>query len=194
MALYLFDVDGTLVRSFMREGPGGARPEYHLVEVLPGRIDRLRELIDEGHHLALVSNQGGVAMGYQTPQEVCQKLTAVWDALGLTDVGWADRVIACAPDAQRAPDGLPIDVDPSAVPFAYVAFTHPEARLDRWRQRDMWRKPGGGMIEAAMLDRGAPTAGTVYVGDMETDVQAAVAAGVAYCDATVFFGTGDDGP
>jgi histidinol phosphatase-like enzyme len=187
--LFLFDIDGTLVRSFMREGGGGASQAYDLVEILPGRRERLDALRAEGHHLALVTNQGGVAFGYQTATQVLAKIGRVADAAGLMPT-WicSGPRLAWTIDGFRIADRLARDVAP---PFAYVSFDHPKAHDAMFLSRpdDDWRKPGPGMIQQARADYGTILSHIVFVGDMDTDRQAAEAAGVLYMDAAEFFGT-----
>jgi HAD superfamily hydrolase (TIGR01662 family) len=175
--LYLFDIDGTLIRSFMREGGGGASQAYDLVEVLPGRRERIEALRGRGHHVALVTNQGGVAFGYQTLDQVLDKMGRVLVALGLSD----------------EPAGFPFCIGSSAdirPRLLYMSLGHPNARIPLWRNvgYDDWRKPGGGMLRKAMADHAHPPDLTVFVGDMDSDRLAAEHAGVPYSDAESFFG------
>jgi HAD superfamily hydrolase (TIGR01662 family) len=179
--LYLFDIDGTLVRSFMREGGGGVSRAYDLVEMLPGRRDRIQALEADGHDIALVTNQGGVAFGYQTLDQVLDKMGRVLDALGLL----ATPI-----------DGFALCVGPNAAPGAkllYLSLHHPQATIEQWRTGvaddwAIWRKPGGGMLLKAIADRQGSAETTVFVGDMDSDRAAADAAGVRYQDAAEFFG------
>lgn len=159
MTLYLFDLDGTLIRSFMREGHANA---YDNVEVLPYRRQRLAELRGAGHRLAGVTNQGGVAFGYQTEQQVMDKMQRIVDALGM-------------------PRGdFPV----------YVCFAHPKATVDGYADPEECerRKPQPGMLFEAMRNADTSPEGTVFVGDMESDRQAAELAGTRYVDAEDFFG------
>lgn len=170
--LYIFDFDGTLIRSFMREEAGKHGTElkadvYDVVEVLPGRAEALRRLLTvEGHALAAATNQGGVAFGYQTVGQVALKMERVVEALGLQ------------------PYEMPV----------YVCHHHPKATADPDHWRDpagcQRRKPAPGMLLEAMNDLGFSTRQTVYVGDMDTDKLAAGAAGIAYVDAEEFFAEG----
>lgn len=171
MSLYLFDIDGTLIRSFMREG--GQAEDYGLVEVLPKRRSALDALRAAGHSVALVTNQGGVAFGYQTKGEVAHKLGRVLTALGLPGEA---RCIAGRP-RRRPPPSL------------YVSLVHPKAKDPAYRcdAGDDWRKPGGGMIRQAMRDHSAWPEATKFIGDMDSDRLAAGATGVRYQDAGEFF-------
>lgn len=77
--LYIFDLDGTLISSYMRN-PGRVYNEWH---VLPGRQERLAALLQEGHIVGIATNQAGVAFGYVTEAQVEAKIAAALIALGL---------------------------------------------------------------------------------------------------------------
>lgn len=162
--LYAFDVDGTLVRGFLRDD--GTVAPYEQVEVLPGRLGRIEELtLNPGARFALVTNQAGVAFGYQTVEQVYAKLGAVVAAFDL----FRTR------------------------PFSvHVAFHHPKAKIAKWwcaEGSEMFerRKPGPGMLLEAMGRHKADTETTWFVGDMGSDEVAAWHAGVRYIDAEEFF-------
>jgi D-glycero-D-manno-heptose 1,7-bisphosphate phosphatase len=172
VTLFLFDMDGCLVRSYLREGAPRTPENYALVEVLSGRREKLERLRADGHIVAIVTNQGGVAFGYQTQHEVYEKLATVLDELGLPVA-----VCGTPPPNMAAPR------------CAYVSFGHPKATVKRWLvpPEDDWRKPGGGMLRQAMTDYGATPEDTVFIGDMDSDRAAAKAAGVRYVDVEEFF-------
>ena len=60
----------------------------------------------------------------------------------------------------------------------YFAPTHPEHALGRYRVDSPDRKPGPGMLLRAAADLGLDLAASALVGDRETDIRAAHAAGV----------------
>lgn len=164
--LYLFDIDGTLIRSFLREGD--AEHDYDDVELLPRRNEAIADLIasngSEYVGFGLVTNQAGVAMGYQTVEQVHAKLAVVVRKLGFFD-------------------GCPFSI--------HVCFYHPEAKLEEWRMDPCpRRKPGPGMIREAIDAHRVLPAKTLFVGDLDSDREAAEAAGVAYRDAGWFFEDG----
>lgn len=154
--LYIFDLDGTLIRSFLREG--APRGDFDLVEVLPGRLDVLRELRADGAHIAYATNQGGVAFGYQTKEQVVQKMDRVREAL------------ECGPDE-----------------LLMVAYGHPFGRVPFYTYDDRRRKPHPGMILEAMRFWGVDAYHTTMVGDRPSDRMAANHAGVRYRDVSEFF-------
>ncbi|MBA3872579.1 MAG: HAD-IIIA family hydrolase [Anaerolineae bacterium] len=69
-----------------------------------------------------------------------------------------------------------------------VCVTHPNGKTKSARRESRFRKPSGGMIEYLMDAFGVSKADTVYIGDMDSDQQAAEAAGVAFEWAKDFFG------
>lgn len=159
--LWLFDVDGTLVESFLRAG--APRSDYDRVQPLPGRRAKLAELRAAGGVVALVTNQAGVSHGYQTETQVHMKMRVVKSCLGL-------------------PQETPV--------FVCFAHPTKPAECGREFDR-AWdpgrRKPSGRMLEDAMELYGARPEWTAFIGDMDTDLAAARNAGVAYYDAEEFF-------
>ncbi len=99
----------------------------------------------------VITNQAGIARGYYTEQ----------DFLRLTD--WMCAVF-CA-------EGVVIDK-------VYFCPFHPESGVGVYKIDSIYRKPGPGMILQAAKEFGVDLAKSVLVGDMETDIQAGIAAGV----------------
>lgn len=156
--LHLFDFDGTLVEGYLDR----ADKDYHVVEVLPGRPERLARLLAAGHTIGIVTNQGGVAWGFVTEADWERKIAAALVALGLPA---ATPVAVCFADA-RAKD--PRYTDPAAC-----------AR----------RKPSGAMIrELVAAHPAAATDGVRFVGDRPEDERAARDAGAPFAWAHEFFG------
>lgn len=159
MGLYMFDLDGTLIRSFLREGD--REHDYDDVEVLPQRRARLSMLAELGVSFAIVTNQAGIAMGYQTVDQMWRKMGLVVSEFE----GFYGR------------------------PFSFhVCAHHPKARLEEWRQDPCpRRKPAPGMLEEAIMRHRVAVARAVFIGDMDSDRAAAEAAGVDYVDAGDYF-------
>lgn len=157
--LYGFDVDGTLIQSYMDDpSPSTAFPHVH---VLPGRVERLRHLLSIGAKIAFITNQAGVAFGYQTVDETRNKLREVRRQL----------------------------VPSSACVSMHIAFGHPESNDPQYKALAAIhrRKPHPEMLLEAMGGWSVAPHRTVYVGDLSTDRQFAANAGVAYIDAEDFF-------
>lgn len=156
--LYLFDLDGTLITSYM-DNPN---KEYDVWEALPGRRETLPRLEGgEINKIAIVTNQAGVAFGFIDEQTAWDKAYSAVIAVGLRPD--YVRVYACF----AHPKGRPPYNDPAEV-----------AR----------RKPSGAMIREAMRDYPEHAAlGVLYVGDREEDYEAAKDAGVPFQWAHIFF-------
>lgn len=105
-----------------------------------------------GWHVFVVSNQSGVARGLYTEDEVQALMGWMADEIRLYG-GTIDDVRIC--------------------PF------HPEGTVPAYRRDSDWRKPGPGMILNLMADWELSPAHCVLVGDQDTDMHAAHAAGIA---------------
>lgn len=185
--LLILDVDGTLVEPF-----DGA-------EFLPGVLDRLKHLKATSDRIgvqllvALATNQGGV--GYRETLESSPDPKAR---------GLAENY----PDAGDVYERLEKVLDPIQVIFgdnvtALVSYAYqgnhvwnPSARNDDEAVKNQlywfswsksWRKPGAGMIKFAMSQASVSAQDVVMVGDSQSDEEAALAAGVAFRSAKVFF-------
>jgi D-glycero-D-manno-heptose 1,7-bisphosphate phosphatase len=127
----------------------GSRDRFDWVD---GALEAIRWATEAGWHVFVVTNQSGVARGLYSEQAVCSLLR--WMA------------------GQARAAGGTID-DVRFCPF------HPQAVLDAYRRDHPWRKPLPGMlldlIEVWELDPRR----AVLIGDQETDMRAAAAAGVA---------------
>ncbi|MBV9734729.1 MAG: HAD-IIIA family hydrolase [Acidisphaera sp.] len=126
----------------------GSRDRF---EWMPGAIAAVRLATEAGWHVLVVTNQSGVGRGH-------------YDEAAVRDLhAWM------AEQARRA--GGTID-DVRYCPF------HPEASIAAYRRVSDWRKPEPGMILDLLrvweLDPGR----CLLVGDKQTDLQAAAAAGV----------------
>ena len=159
--LYLFDLDGTLISSYMDRDDRA----FDTWQVLPGRIARLARLRADGHQIGIVTNQAGVAFGHVTEAQVASKLIAALTALQLP---LATPVRVCyaheqAPLAQYR--------DP-----AELARRKPEGTM---------------LEELKALRPAQAAQGVAYVGDRDEDRQAAANADVDFYWADSFFGGAD---
>jgi D-glycero-D-manno-heptose 1,7-bisphosphate phosphatase len=152
--LLLLDRDGTLNSSLGSRPPN--RPDE--VDLLPGVAARLREYVARGWRLVVVTNQGGIAYGYQTlPQ------------------AWATH--------QAVLDALPVSVDAS-----YLCPHHPKGTVPAFARDCPFRKPAPGAVLDALERFGSDPEACLMIGDQDTDRQAATAAGVPFVWARDFFG------
>ena len=157
--LYLFDLDGTLISSYM-DNPGRT---YDLWKVLPGRRERLAELREAGHALGIATNQAGVAFGHVTEAEVMARIAKVLRSLEL-------------------PEDTPVEAcfgHPNSPKMHYRSKELVECRKPRGT---MLRRLID-RVESAHPSR------TVYVGDRPEDRQAASDASVEFVWAEEFFGS-----
>ncbi len=148
-------MDGTLISSYM-DTP---HRRYATWQVLPGRTDMLRTLREQGHRVAIATNQAGVAFGHVTESQVARKIDAVLAALSL----------------------------PADTPVA-MCMAHPHAKAYRYRNpvEVARRKPSGAMLRELMETVGIHE-GVVYVGDQPDDRRAARDARVSFQLADDFF-------
>ena len=152
--LYLFDLDSTLIAGYMDGG------DYSHVEALPGRIEKLAALRQAGHAVGIVTNQGGIAFGYNSEGDFEAKLAKSLQALGLA----------------------------ANTPYR-VCYHHPKASLDQYRDEAgcARRKPSGAMIKELMQELGYSANQTMFIGDRPEDEQAADDAGVGFAWEREFF-------
>lgn len=155
MKSIFFDLDGTLIRGYLDR----ADKNYHAIDVLPRRREILADLIRQGITIGIVTNQGGIAFGYNSEADFATKLAGALDALGLPST---TVVAVCFSDVRGAsPYNSPLDA----------------AR----------RKPSGSMIEELMKQCGTGPLDTIFVGDRPEDEDAAINAGCRFEWAMDFF-------
>jgi histidinol-phosphate phosphatase family protein len=148
------DRDGTLNRS-MGDRPPNRPGEVELLESVALKLHHYAAL---GWRIVIVTNQGGVAFGYQTESQARATHQAVLDA-------------------------LPVEVDAS-----YLCPHHPEGTIPRYAIACPNRKPAPGAILDALARFRARPQDCLFVGDRESDRQAAEAAAVPFAWARDFFG------
>ncbi|WP_158930359.1 HAD-IIIA family hydrolase [Acidisphaera sp. S103] len=127
----------------------GSRDRFEWVD---GALDAIRYATQAGWHVFVVTNQSGVARGLYTED-------AVRDLLD-----WMAGQVRAA--------GGTID-DARFCPF------HPDGTVDAYRQVHPWRKPLPGMLLDLIRRWELDPNRAVMIGDQETDMRAAAAAGVA---------------
>ena len=122
------------------------------LEWLPGAVEAVRLLNDAGYRVIVVTNQAGVARGHYREADVQRFHAAMAQAL--------------------AAHGAWIDA------FHYCPH-HPEAVLEHYRCADHPdRKPNPGMLLNAIREHAINPAASFLVGDQDSDVAAARAAGI----------------
>lgn len=171
--LYLFDLDGTLISGYL-DNPDKA---YHRWHVLPGRVEKLRELLGGGNSIAVITNQGGVAFGFVGLDTMRDKLI--------------DAVRACGIARNLRMVIGPISAEPQyeGTVTIYVCF-HDTRGIDPFTDPDYAarRKPSPAMLHEAIADYpNAAAVGVLMVGDRPEDEEAAKRAGVSFQWAHAFF-------
>jgi histidinol-phosphate phosphatase family protein len=152
--LLFLDRDGTLNRSLGRRPPN--HPEE--IELLPGVAPKLHRTAALGWRIVIVTNQGGVAFGYQTEAQAQATHQALLDT-------------------------LPVTVDAS-----YLCPHHPEGTDRRYAMACPNRKPAPGAIQDALARFQSRPQDCLFVGDQDSDHLAAQAAQVPFQWAWEFFG------
>jgi D-glycero-D-manno-heptose 1,7-bisphosphate phosphatase len=122
------------------------------LEFTPTAVEAIRLLNQSGYHVLVVTNQSGVARGLY----------------GLAEV----EAFHAHMNAALGERGAHIDA------FYHCPY-HPDGRVPEFAIEHEDRKPAPGMILRAMREWHADPARSFLVGDNQSDLQAAVAAGIA---------------
>jgi len=122
-------------------------------EFVDGIFELCREAKRLGFLIFVVTNQAGIGRGYYTEK----------DFLNLTD--WMREVFR--------EEGAPIDK-------VYFCPTHPEHGIGRYKVESHYCQPGPGMILKAAEQVDVALAGSVWVGDTESDIAAGLTAKVGF--------------
>ncbi len=177
MGLVMLDLDGTLVEDAIveLENPESSKgftlgrrqhEMYPEPTLKPNVYERLKQLAEDGDRFAIVTNQGGVALGYHTQAEVYARIAKT---CALLSMFW----------------GQPFSV--------HVAFCMPNGYVPGFKGDD-GRKPAKKMLRDALVvhyedgDSEHVRQRAVMVGDRGEDAEAAGAAGVVFEPAEIFFG------
>jgi rfaE bifunctional protein nucleotidyltransferase chain/domain len=120
-------------------------------EFMPGAVEAMRRLQNAGYELVIVTNQSGIARGYYTEQQY-QQLSGFMLAK-LTGLGVKIAGILHCPH-------------------------HPNGVIPEFSINCDCRKPAPGMIERAARELGLSLPDSMLIGDKDSDISAARAAGV----------------
>jgi D-glycero-D-manno-heptose 1,7-bisphosphate phosphatase len=118
--------------------------------LLPGAAAAIRQLNEAGTPVVIVTNQGGIALGYLTEDDLAaihQRMAELLAAEG----AHVDAVYSC--------------------PY------YPNGTIPKYAKDSPDRKPGTGMLERARDDLGIDLRTSYLVGDATTDILAGLRAG-----------------
>lgn len=136
-------------------------PNY--MQLLPGARESLVRLRAKGFAIIIITNQGGIARGGGTIQDI----DACHDALRtLLPLDHADSTLAPHPVAHTLIDAC------------YSAPHHPQGSVERFADEHPWRKPGPGMVASAAAELDLDLATSWMIGDKQRDLDSAVTAGI----------------
>ena len=121
------------------------------LEWMPGAIPLVRWLNERRFHVVVATNQAGIGRGYYTREQFAILMRAMRRDLAAAGA-WLDRV--------------------------YHAPHHPGEGLAVFRRRSADRKPAPGMLLRGLAELGGRRDGSIFIGDRETDMEAAKDAGI----------------
>lgn len=181
--LYIFDLDGTLISAYMEN----IDKDYHRWQVLPNRGEKVHQLLTEGHSIAIVTNQAGVAFAKITEADWERKIHEVKVAFGVD--GYQSVEVGAA-------GGLGMEeANKRSARFAnqfavFVCFADSRSPIAAYRTpiQVNRRKPSPRMLmEAKAHFADAAAIGTLMIGDRGEDREAAARADVPFIHARDFF-------
>lgn len=145
-AAVFLDRDNTLIHN---DGDLGDPAEVRLIQ---GVATAVASLCGLGYKIVVVTNQGGVARGKYTEEDV--------QAVN-----------------QRISDLLAAGANGAKIDRYYYCPYHPEGSVSRYRKEHPNRKPAPGMLLEAARDMGLDLSQSWTIGDQVRDIQAGLAAG-----------------
>lgn len=131
---------------------GGYIGDRHRVRWVPGVARAIKRLNDAGFYVFVVTNQSGVARGFFTEADV------------IALHGWMKQELAS--------QGAEID------DIRYCPY-HVDATVPAYCRDSDWRKPKPGMLLDLMQHYAILPTASFAIGDSESDMRAAEAAGIA---------------
>lgn len=155
------DLDGTI--RYNREDPDEYIDGPETVKVYDGVEEKLWEYYREGYVVAGISNQGGVAYDFKTPEQANMEVETM---LGQFDRNPFFHIQTC--------------------------FTHQDGSISPYDRKSMMRKPNIGMLAVLEEDmkKGGylpKWEESLFVGDREEDRELAENAGIEFQSANDFF-------
>lgn len=152
-------------------------PEYAVL--LPGAGEALAGLKAAGFLNVIITNQGGVARGGGTVDDIDRVNDAIRDLLEPADTGpKLSAKEAARPGRPKPVPPLPPVLRGTLIDAAYACPHHPTGGIPEFKCDHAWRKPNPGMVAAAVEELGLDLARSWMVGDKDRDLHSAMAAGV----------------
>jgi len=172
------DRDDTLIANRTLPAPDPSPPHWKpgdladpaRVTLLPGVLRACRRLHAAGFLLVAVSNQGTVARG-----------GATLDDVHATNHRLMHLLTPSPNDGSGSGGGSSFITRPttsSLLTAIYFCPFHPDGRVPEFTRDHPWRKPAPGMILAAARDLAIDLPRSWLVGDASRDVDAGIAAGI----------------
>ncbi len=158
------DRDNTLIAN---EGDLGDPDE---VRLLPGVSSGVNALHQAGYALIVITNQGGVARGRYTEEDVDAVNCRIADLLSLESNKTNESKKLSPATCHQSPPSSPIHR------FYYCPY-HPEGTVEEYRREHSWRKPQPGMLLQAAHDLNLDLTASWMVGDQVRDIEAGHSAG-----------------
>ncbi len=147
------DLDGTI-----RDSASGATfiKDHNDIEILPGAKEQLIKYKEKGFLILGISNQGGIAYGFKTQEQVELEI-------------------------MRMDELLPVDI----FDLVHFCNFHEDGKVEPWNVKSLYRKPYIGMLslcEQQMWDTGVAIdwQESIFVGDRPEDKFCADAAGIKF--------------
>lgn len=122
-----------------------------LVRILPGAAWGIRALREAGYCVVVVTNQGGVARGLYSENDV-DAVHARCEELLTREAEWTRS-------------------EPLIAKWMYCPF-HPNGTVAKYRAEHPWRKPAPGMLIAAAVELSIDCNKSWMIGDQERDIEA----------------------
>ena len=119
---------------------------------IPGAIETIKRLKDKEYVIFIITNQSGVARGYYTEEDVMDLHN------------WINDELCQKYDVQ--------------IDHFYYCPHHPTAGLGIYKSKCKCRKPSPGLINKAVSEFNIDRSRSFFIGDKDTDMEAASAAGI----------------
>lgn len=119
---------------------------------IPGAVDTIKRIKDEGYAIFVITNQSGIARGFYTEEDVIHLHN------------WINYELL---------QKYAVQID-----SFYYCPHHPTVGLAPYKTNCECRKPKPGLIQRALSEFNIDTERSYFVGDKDTDMQAATAVGI----------------